>query len=62
MRGEVVPNYWTTSGIGGWAGTFSFNGNKIITTSYGGMICTYDDMLAEEARFLATQSRDWARY
>ncbi|MEM9940606.1 MAG: aminotransferase class I/II-fold pyridoxal phosphate-dependent enzyme [Planctomycetota bacterium] len=37
---------------------FSFNGNKIITTSGGGMLVTEDADLAERARFLATQARD----
>ncbi len=42
----------------GWAGAFSFNGNKIITTSSGGMLVTDDGKLARHARFLATQARD----
>ncbi len=42
----------------GRAGVFSFNGNKIITTSGGGMLVTGDQSLAEHARKLATQSRD----
>lgn len=37
---------------------FSFNGNKIITTSGGGALCTTDATLADRARFLATQARD----
>jgi len=36
----------------------SFNGNKIITTSGGGMLCTRDKAMAEQAFFLATQARD----
>ncbi len=39
-------------------GCFSFNGNKIITTSGGGMLVTDDEALAKKARFLATQARD----
>jgi len=39
-------------------GTFSFNGNKIITTSGGGMLVSKDEKLVESARFLATQARD----
>ncbi len=39
-------------------GTFSFNGNKIITTSGGGMLVSKDEKLVEAARFLATQARD----
>jgi dTDP-4-amino-4,6-dideoxygalactose transaminase len=37
---------------------FSFNGNKIITTSSGGMLVTDNEAWAEKARFWATQSRD----
>jgi pyridoxal phosphate-dependent aminotransferase EpsN len=36
----------------------SFNGNKIITTSGGGMLLSDDSALIERARFLATQARD----
>lgn len=42
----------------GPAGIFSFNGNKIITTSSGGMLVTQDSTFAVKARFLATQTRD----
>ena len=45
-------------GASSWASFFSFNGNKIITTSGGGMICSNDQQLAAHARFLATQARD----
>ena len=41
-----------------WCSIFSFNGNKIITTSGGGMLCSQDETLVEQARFLATQARD----
>jgi pyridoxal phosphate-dependent aminotransferase EpsN len=44
----------------GWAGIHSFNGNKIITTSGGGMLVTDDAAVAAQARFLATQARDEA--
>ena len=37
---------------------FSFNGNKIITTSGGGMLVSPDESLIKKARFLATQARD----
>lgn len=46
------------SGTGGRIGVFSFNGNKIITTSGGGMLVSDDAALVERARFLATQARD----
>jgi len=39
-------------------GCFSFNGNKIITTSGGGMLVTRHGDWAAQARFLATQARD----
>lgn len=42
----------------GEAGVLSFNGNKIISTSGGGMFVTNDDSLADEVRYLATQARD----
>ena len=42
----------------GRAGIFSFNGNKIITTSGGGMLVSDDAELIRHARFLATQARD----
>jgi dTDP-4-amino-4,6-dideoxygalactose transaminase len=42
----------------GKIGIYSFNGNKIITTSGGGMLVTNDEDLAVQARFLATQARD----
>ncbi|MGI9456396.1 MAG: DegT/DnrJ/EryC1/StrS family aminotransferase [Aeoliella sp.] len=39
-------------------GCFSFNGNKIITTSGGGMLVTDNPTWAEQVRHLATQARD----
>ncbi len=45
-------------GTFGAAGVFSFNGNKIITTSGGGMLVTSSAELAHRARYLATQARD----
>lgn len=46
------------SGTWGRIGIYSFNGNKIITTSGGGMLVSDDAELVERARFLATQARD----
>jgi pyridoxal phosphate-dependent aminotransferase EpsN len=46
------------SGTLGKFGVFSFNGNKIITTSGGGMLISDDVDALNKARFLATQSRD----
>jgi dTDP-4-amino-4,6-dideoxygalactose transaminase len=42
----------------GGASVFSFNGNKIITTSGGGMLVTDSEQLAEKARYFATQARE----
>jgi dTDP-4-amino-4,6-dideoxygalactose transaminase len=39
------------------AATFSFNGNKILTTSGGGMIASDDRKLVENCQYLATQAR-----
>ena len=41
----------------GRAAVFSFNGNKIMTTSGGGMLVTDDAELATKVRFWSTQSR-----
>jgi pyridoxal phosphate-dependent aminotransferase EpsN len=48
------------SGTFGKFGIFSFNGNKIITTSGGGMLVSNDTEELNRARFLATQARDQA--
>ena len=48
------------SGTFGRFGFFSFNGNKIITTSGGGMLLSDDADAIERARFLSTQARDRA--
>ncbi len=42
----------------GRAGIYSFNGNKIITTSGGGMLVSENGAFIEHARKLATQARD----
>jgi dTDP-4-amino-4,6-dideoxygalactose transaminase len=42
----------------GTIGIFSFNGNKIITTSGGGMLVSEDANITAKAKFLATQARD----
>lgn len=46
------------TGIFGKFGVFSFNGNKIITCSSGGMLVSDDEGLIRKAKFLATQARD----
>lgn len=50
------------AGTGGDAAILSFNGNKIITTSGGGMLVTRHKHWADQARFLATQARDAAAH
>src|SRR5699024_5080890 len=46
------------SGTFGEFGVFSFNGNKIITTSGGGALVSNDVEALKKAKFLATQARD----
>ena len=48
------------SGTLGKIGFYSFNGNKIITTSGGGMLVSDDEEIVERARFLSTQAREAA--
>ena len=50
------------TGTFGKFGIYSFNGNKIITTSGGGMLVAHEEELIQKARFLSTQARDPARY
>ena len=50
------------TGTFGKFGIYSFNGNKIITTSGGGMLVSEDKDAIDKARFLSTQARDPARY
>lgn len=42
----------------GLCSAFSFNGNKIITTSGGGMLCSNDASLIEKTRHWSTQAKD----
>jgi dTDP-4-amino-4,6-dideoxygalactose transaminase len=46
------------AGSRGRVGIFSFNGNKIITTSGGGMLVAAEEDVVVRARFLAQQARD----
>lgn len=46
----------------GTYGILSFNGNKLITTSGGGMLLSDDTQAIEKSRFWATQSRESARH
>lgn len=50
------------SGTFGEFGIYSFNGNKIITTSGGGMLVSNDEEAIKKARFWSTQSRENERY
>ena len=50
------------TGTFGELGVFSFNGNKIITTSGGGMLVSDDEEKIKKVRFWSTQSRDAARH
>ena len=50
------------TGTFGEFGVFSFNGNKIITTSGGGMLVSDDEEKIKKVRFWSTQSRDEARH
>ncbi|QOR66332.1 aminotransferase class I/II-fold pyridoxal phosphate-dependent enzyme [Cytobacillus suaedae] len=50
------------TGTFGDYGIFSFNGNKIITTSGGGMLVSNNEEKVSKVRFWATQSRDQARH
>jgi dTDP-4-amino-4,6-dideoxygalactose transaminase len=49
-----------SAGAFGHCAAFSFNGNKIITTSGGGMMVSHSGAMIERARHLATQARDAA--
>lgn len=50
------------SGTHATLGIYSFNGNKIITTSGGGAIISNDEELIKKAKFLCTQAKDDAPY
>lgn len=50
------------TGTFGDYGIYSFNGNKIITTSGGGMLVSNNEEKIAKVRFWATQSRDKARH
>jgi dTDP-4-amino-4,6-dideoxygalactose transaminase len=62
---EALGSRWTseegrevTPGTVGQSGIFSFNGNKIITTSGGGMLVSDDEARITHARKLSTQARE----
>jgi aminotransferase in exopolysaccharide biosynthesis len=56
---EALGSYYKNKHAGsfGLMGTFSYNGNKIITTGGGGMIITDDEGLAKKAKHLTTQAK-----
>lgn len=63
IEGERLrgPEGWKSrmhAGFGARAAVYSFNGNKIMTTSGGGMLASDDKALIEHARFLSQQARD----
>jgi dTDP-4-amino-4,6-dideoxygalactose transaminase len=55
LKGEDVEVH---AGVGAKAAVFSFNGNKIITTSGGGMLASDDKSLIDQTCFLSQQARD----
>lgn len=61
---ESLGTYYKDQHTGtfGDYGVFSFNGNKIITTSGGGMLVSDNKERMDKVRFWATQSRDPARH
>lgn len=61
---ESLGTYYNGQHTGtfGKYGVFSFNGNKIITTSGGGMLVSDDEERIQKVRFWSTQSRDAARH
>ena len=56
---EALGSYYKDKHAGsfGLMGTFSYNGNKIITTGGGGIIITDDELLAKRAKHLTTQAK-----
>lgn len=60
LGGEHVSAEGSTRALGnmGRVGAFSFNGNKIMTTSGGGMLVTDDAEIARRAKHWSTQSRE----
>ncbi len=56
---ESIGSYYKNKHTGtfGVVGTFSFNGNKIITSGGGGAIVTDDEQLAKKAKYLTTQAK-----
>ncbi len=61
---ESLGTYYKGKHTGSFGefGVISFNGNKIITTSGGGMLVSDDEEKIKKVRFWSTQSRDAARH
>ena len=61
---EALGSKYKNQQLGTFAdfGIYSFNGNKIITTSGGGALVCKNKKLIEKAKFLATQARDVAAH
>lgn len=57
---EALGSRYDQKSVGsfGKMAVFSFNGNKIITTSGGGALVSDDEQMINKARFLSTQARD----
>jgi dTDP-4-amino-4,6-dideoxygalactose transaminase len=57
---EAIGSTYKNRPLGtfGDIGIYSFNGNKIITTSSGGALLSKENNIIEKARFLSTQARD----
>lgn len=57
---EALGAYYQGRSCGTWGelGIYSFNGNKIINTSGGGMLVSNDESYLDRAQFLGTQARD----
>lgn len=61
---ESLGSYYKRKATGtiGDIGIYSFNGNKIITTSGGGMLVSNNKDYVDKVRFWSTQSREKARH
>jgi dTDP-4-amino-4,6-dideoxygalactose transaminase len=59
---EALGSTYQNKAAGTWGdiGIYSFNGNKIITTSGGGALIAKDSVLLPKIKFLSTQARDAA--
>jgi dTDP-4-amino-4,6-dideoxygalactose transaminase len=57
---ESLGSKFDSQPVGGQAlvSVFSFNGNKILSTSGGGMLVTNDPLIATKVRYLSTQARE----